>query len=194
MKKSATSLLYKDLPVYSFASKEIFYDWMDKNHDKMPAFWLRFYKKASGLPTVAYTDAVDVVLCWGWIDGVVNKYDEVSYVQRYTSRRPKSVWSQINVNKVAKLTADGLMQPSGQACVDAAKADGRWDAAYAGSATIEFPDFFLQMIDTDPVAKKAFDSLNKTQRYPLAYRLATAVGEVKRLQVATKILETLKTK
>jgi uncharacterized protein YdeI (YjbR/CyaY-like superfamily) len=183
---------HKDAPVYSFETKEIFFDWLGHNHDKLPVFWLRFYKKASGRPTVVYTDSVDVALCWGWIDGVLNKYDDESYVQRFTPRRAKSTWSKINVAKVAKLTAEGLMQPCGLVHVESARADGRWDAAYAGSATMEFPDFFMKMLEADPEAKKVFDSLNKTQRYPLAYRLAVAVGDEKKQKAARSITEKLR--
>jgi uncharacterized protein YdeI (YjbR/CyaY-like superfamily) len=123
-------LTHKELPVLAFLSRSDFHTWLSKNHTNQTGFWLRFYKKATNLPTVQMSDAVDVALCWGWIDGLINAYDDQSYLVRFTPRRPKSVWSKINVAKVEKLIANGQMQPSGLEHVDRAKADGRWDKAY----------------------------------------------------------------
>ena len=125
-----TKLTHKDLPVYSFKTDADFWDWLSKNYQHSKGFWLRFYKKDSKVASVHYDEAVDVALCFGWIDGLSNKYDEESYLVRYTPRRPKSVWSKINVAKVEKLIAQGRMQPSGLVHVEAAKKDGRWKAAY----------------------------------------------------------------
>ena len=122
--------MHKDLPVYSFANEAKFYNWLSKNYSLETGFWLRIYKKATTTPTIQVGEAVDVALCFGWIDGLVNGYDEKSYLIRFTPRRPKSVWSKINVAKVDKLIANGRMHASGQEHVDAAKADGRWSAAY----------------------------------------------------------------
>jgi uncharacterized protein YdeI (YjbR/CyaY-like superfamily) len=123
-------LTHKDLPIYSFETEEDFWNWLSKNYQQSTSFWLRFYKKESKVPSIHYNEAVDVALCFGWIDGLANKYDEESYLVRYTPRRPKSVWSKINVAKVNKLIDQKRMQPSGLAKVDAAKEDGRWKAAY----------------------------------------------------------------
>ena len=122
---------HKDLPVYSFASQQDFDDWLSENCARETGFWLRYYKKATKKPTVHSSEAVDVALCYGWIDGLLNTYDEESYLVRFTPRRPKSVWSKVNVAKVEKLIAEGRMQPSGLVHVDSAKADGRWAAAYS---------------------------------------------------------------
>lgn len=122
---------HKDLPVYSFKTEQDFEKWLSQNYEREAGFWLRFYKKATGIPTIQIGEAVDVALCYGWIDGLLNTYDGESYLVRFTQRRPKSVWSQVNVAKVKKLTAEGRMQPSGQAHVDAAQKDGRWAAAYS---------------------------------------------------------------
>lgn len=124
-------LTHKDLPVYSFETEEDFWNWLSKNYQQSTSFWLRFYKKESKVPSIHYDEAIDVALCFGWIDGLSNKYDEESYLVRYTPRRPKSVWSKINVAKVEKLITQGRMQASGLAKVDAAKEDGRWKAAYS---------------------------------------------------------------
>lgn len=123
-------LIHKDLPVHAFATSEEFEEWLSQNYQQPTGFWMRLYKKATKLPTIQMTDAVDSALCYGWIDGLINAYDEQSYVIRFTPRRPKSVWSKINVAKVEKLIAEGRMQPSGLAHVESAKADGRWDKAY----------------------------------------------------------------
>jgi uncharacterized protein YdeI (YjbR/CyaY-like superfamily) len=184
-------MVYKDLPVVSFESKDEFYTWLGEHNESQQPFWLRFYKKASNKKTVAYTDTVDVALCWGWIDGLLNKYDDESYVVRFTPRRKKSVWSKINVDKVSQLIADGVMQPSGMAQVDAAKADGRWDAAYAGSASIELPDSFYKKLEDNQIAKLYFDSLTKTEKYPYAFKLATTVGKEKQEKLEDKIIQTL---
>jgi uncharacterized protein YdeI (YjbR/CyaY-like superfamily) len=125
------TFVHKNLPVYSFATIDEFHAWLSQNYVRESAFWLRFYKKASGIPTVQTGEAVDEALCYGWIDGLINRYDEESYLVRFTPRRPKSVWSQVNVAKVEALIASGRMQPSGQAHVDSAKSDGRWAAAYS---------------------------------------------------------------
>lgn len=124
-------LTHKDLTVYSFESVEKFHVWLSKNYTREQGFWLRLYKKATGKPTVQISEAVDEALCYGWIDGLINGYDEESYLIRFTPRRPKSVWSKINVAKVEKLIKDGRVQPSGQKHINAAKLDGRWAAAYS---------------------------------------------------------------
>lgn len=182
------------MPVFSFETKKAFYDWLAKNYSSEQGFWLRYYKKNSGVPTIVHGEAVDVALCWGWIDGLTNGYDELSYLIRFTQRRPKSVWSQINVAKVEKLIAEGLMQPSGMAHIEAAKNDGRWEAAYAGQSTMELPKEFIKLVSTDKDAKTFFDSLNKTNSYAIAFRIATAVGKEKKERVMQKMFEMLKEK
>ena len=117
--------------IKSFRTEAAFEAWMKTHHDRETELWLRIYKKGSGVPTVTSAQALDVALCWGWIDGIRKSLDEQSFLQRYTPRRARSIWSQINRDHVARLTAAGRMTPHGQRQVDAAKADGRWDAAYA---------------------------------------------------------------
>lgn len=125
------NFMHKNLPVYYFSTELAFQTWLSKHYTRELGFWLRFYKKASNYPTIQIGEAVDVALCYGWIDGLLNSYDADSYLVRFTPRRQKSVWSQVNVAKVEKLIADGRMQPSGLVHVDAAKLDGRWAAAYS---------------------------------------------------------------
>ena len=133
--------------------------WLRRNHGRETELWLRVYKKDSGVPTITIAEALDEALCWGWIDGIRKALDEQSFLQRYSPRRPRSVWSQINRDHVARLTAAGRMTPYGQRQIDAAKADGRWDAAYAPlrSATVEtMPDDLRAAIEASPLARKTF--------------------------------------
>lgn len=127
--------LHKGLPVYFFATEADFEKWLSSNYNRNEGFWMRYYKKATKKPCISVSEAVDVALCYGWIDGLLNSYDEDSYLVRFTQRRPKSVWSKVNVAKVEKLIASGRMQPNGLVHVDAAKQDGRWAAAYSSKKT-----------------------------------------------------------
>ena len=117
--------------IKSFRTEAAFESWLRRNHARETEVWLRIYKRNSGVPSVTPAEALEVVLCWGWIDGIRKSFDDESFLQLYTPRREKSIWSQINRDHVARLTAAGLMTPHGRKQVDAAKADGRWDAAYA---------------------------------------------------------------
>ena len=117
--------------IKSFATSEAFAAWMRANHDRQPELWLKIHKKASGRPTVTAAEALDIALCWGWIDSVRKSFDAHSFLQRYSPRGARSIWSQINRDSIARLASEGRLTPHGQRQVDAAKADGRWDAAYA---------------------------------------------------------------
>jgi uncharacterized protein YdeI (YjbR/CyaY-like superfamily) len=154
-----------------FASAAAFEAWLSKNHDKVSEVWIKIFKKASGKPSIDASQAIDVGLCWGWIDGIRKPFDDEAFLQRYTPRGPKSRWSQINVQRVAKLTKAGRMTPHGQRHIDAAKADGRWDAAYASPKAIEVPAEFLRAVSKKPAALEVFQTLNRTNVYALAYRL-----------------------
>ena len=187
-------LFHKELEVHSFKTKDAFYTWLGKNHKRELGFWLRYFKKGSEIASILPTDAVDVALCWGWIDGLINKYDEQSYVVRFTPRRPKSVWSKVNVAKVERLIESGLMQPRGLEQVEAAQADGRWQAAYGGQAMIELPEEFMQQVNCEPDVQAFFKTLNKANRYAIAFRIATAVGDAKRAKVIAKMIEMLRQK
>lgn len=159
--------------IKSFKTESDFETWLSKHHDTEPEIWIKIHKKASGLASITAQQAIDVVLCWGWIDGQRQGFDETSFLQRYTPRRKKSAWSQINRDNVARLTAAGKMTPHGQREVDAAKSDGRWDAAYAPmrlATTSSMPADLRAAIEANPRAKKTFDSLNKANLFALAYR------------------------
>lgn len=165
---------YKDLPVLSFENAELWRAWLEQHHSEPAGVWLKFAKKASGIVSLSYAGALDEALCYGWIDGQAKSIDETYYLQKFTPRRSKSLWSKRNVGKVAELTKAGRMKPSGIAEVEAAKLDGRWDKAYDGPANITVPAEFQTMLDANPKAKEFFGSLNKTNRYAVLWQIQTA--------------------
>lgn len=134
---------------------------------------MRIYKKGANRPTVTYAEALDVALCYGWIDGQKKRGDEASWLQKFTRRGPRSIWSQINVGHVERLAREGRMKPPGLAAVEAAKGDGRWERAYSSSKTAEFPAEFLQALEQSPKAAAFFNTLNKANRYAFCFRLQT---------------------
>jgi uncharacterized protein YdeI (YjbR/CyaY-like superfamily) len=157
--------------VLEFESFEAFYAWLRDNHDSADEVWIKVHKVGSGLRSITPKEAIDAALCWGWIDAIRKGFDEKSFLQRYTTRRPKSVWSRINVDNVERLIAAGLMTEHGLEHVEAAKADGRWDRAYAGSREMELPEDLLAAIRADPRALATFEKLNSQNRYALAIRV-----------------------
>lgn len=159
------------LPICPFKSVAAFEKWLDRNHESSQGIWLKIGKKANPAPSITYDEAVEVGLCFGWIDGLVNSYDADWFLQRFTPRRRKSVWSQTNVIRVERLLEEERMRPAGLAQVEAAQADGRWERAYPGSATAEVPDDLQEALDADPVAREAFDGLNRQQRYSILFRI-----------------------
>ena len=163
-----------ELPVIPFKSKKKFADWLAKNYEVSAGLWLKIAKKASGISTVTYAEALDVALCYGWIDGQKGSFDENYYLQRFTPRRAKSIWSKINVQHVERLIASGEMKPSGLRAVEAAKQDGRWDAAYASQKNIEVPADFQSALEKNRKAKTFFESLTNSKRYPFLFRVTTA--------------------
>jgi uncharacterized protein YdeI (YjbR/CyaY-like superfamily) len=165
------SLVPEPGKIKTFATEAAFESWMRKNHAREREVWLRIFKKGSSVPSITIAQALDVVLCWGWIDGIRKAFDERSYLQRYTPRRAKSIWSQINREHVARLTSAGRMTPHGQRHIDAAKADGRWDAAYAPmrSATIAgLPADLRAAIEASPRARKTLESLGRHNLFALS--------------------------
>ncbi len=163
-----------DLPVLAFASAAELEAWLDEHHETAPGLWLKLAKKGSGIPTVTYAEAVDLALCVGWIDGQSKGIDETWFRQRLTPRRPRSVWSKVNREKVARLEADGRMRPAGRREVERAKADGRWDAAYDPPSTATVPDDLRAALDASPTAAAAWDALNAANRYAMLNRVQTA--------------------
>lgn len=163
-----------DLPIHSFSSAGEFETFLNREHKTAPGIYLKFAKKSSGIPSISGAEAVELALCFGWIDGRANGFDNDWWLVRYTPRRPKSIWSQKNVNTIERLLKEGRMRPAGIAAVEAAKADGRWERAYAGPATITVPDDFATALAADSAAASFFESMNKTDRYSVLWRVQTA--------------------
>ncbi len=165
---------YKDLPVLFFKDAQQWSAWLAEHHTEQAGVWLKYAKKGSGIESLNYAGALDEALCYGWIDGQAKSIDETYYLQKFTPRRPRSLWSKRNVGKIAELTKAGRMKPSGLAEVEAAKLDGRWDQAYDGPANITVPPEFQAVLDANPTAKEFFESLNKTNRFAVLWQIQTA--------------------
>jgi uncharacterized protein YdeI (YjbR/CyaY-like superfamily) len=180
--------------IKAFRTETAFAAWMKANHARESEIWLKIHKKSSGLPTVTPAQALDVVLCWGWIDGIRKSFDEQSFLQRYTPRRARSIWSQINRDHVARLTAAGRMTPHGQRQVDAAKADGRWDAAYApirSTTNATIPKDLRAAIQANPRARQTFRTLGRMNLFALAFRtnnMKTPAGRAKKIAALVAML------
>ncbi len=191
-------LTHKNLPVISFKNKSEFDKWLSKNHNKpkyhtVPkGIWLRFYKVNSNTPTISKTDAIDSAICWGWIDGLINGYDEQSYLLKFTPRGSKSIWSKINVDRVTRLTKEGLIQPSGQIHIDKAKADGRWAAAYQPPSKMTMPKEFIELVKTNKKAWEFYQTLNKTNIYAIAVQITTAKKAVTKQRRIEKYFQMMK--
>jgi uncharacterized protein YdeI (YjbR/CyaY-like superfamily) len=177
--------------IQSFKTSREWRSWLAKNHAKPDGVWLRIFKKNSDVATVSYAEALDEALCYGWIDGQKKAYDTQSFLQRFTPRRPKSVWSKRNREHVARLIREKRMTPAGLAHVEAAKKDGRWDAAYDASSTMTVPADFLKELKRDKDAYAFFKTLNRANTYAIAWRLQTAKKPETRAQRMEKLLAML---
>ena len=180
-----------DYKIIAFKDSDAWRRWLDGNHDKTDGVWLRIYKKASATPTVSYSEALDEALCYGWIDGQKKGYDEESFLQKFTPRRAKSMWSKRNIEHIQRLTEQGRMMPAGIAEVERAKEDGRWAAAYDNPSEMAIPSDFLIELKRHPVAEKFFGTLNKANTYAIAWRLQTAKTEETRKRRQEKIIALL---
>ncbi|MGF7008968.1 YdeI/OmpD-associated family protein [Aminobacter sp. BE322] len=178
--------------IREFRDAASFYQWLAANHDKADEVWIKVHKVASGLPSITPREAIDVVLCWGWIDGIRKGLDETSFLQRYSPRGRKSVWSQINVDNVARLIAEGRMTGHGLAHVAAAKADGRWDRAYASGKDMKIPDDLQAAIDAVPEAKAMLGKLSEQNRFALAFRVHNMKTEAGRMKKIATFVDMLK--
>jgi uncharacterized protein YdeI (YjbR/CyaY-like superfamily) len=177
--------------IRTFATEKAFETWLAKHHASETELYLRIYKKDSGVRTVTNAQAIDVALCWGWIDGLRKSYDEQSFLQRFSPRRAKSVWSDINRGHVARLMEAKRMTPHGLRHVDAAKADGRWAAAYKGSKTMTMPEDLMRAIEADEKALAMFEKLDRQNRFAMAFRvgnLKTAAGREKKIATYVQLL------
>ena len=180
-----------ELPILPFESKNKFAEWLAKNHDKSAGAWLKLAKKDAEILSVTYKEAVNVALCYGWIDGQAKSFDDKYWLVKFTPRRPKSIWSQINTKRVEQLIASGEMKPSGLKAVEAAKQDGRWDAAYASQKNISVPADFQSALSKNEKAKAFFESLTGSKRYAFLFRIETAKKAETRMKRILQFVEML---
>jgi uncharacterized protein YdeI (YjbR/CyaY-like superfamily) len=180
-----------DLPVRAFPDQAALEEWLEAEHATAPGVYVQIAKKGSGVPSVTYAELVESVLCFGWIDGRSNRLDDASYLQRITPRRPRSIWSQKNVAAVEALSAAGRMRPAGLAAVEAAKADGRWERAYAGSATATVPEDLAAALAADPAAQASFATLDGANRYAVLHRVLTAATPATRAKRIAALVQML---
>ena len=181
-----------DLEIIHFKTQKELERWLHKNQKKSKGIWLHFFKKNSGVKSIGWQDAVEAGLCYGWIDGQANGYDEQSWLQRFTPRRAKSSWSKKNTEHAERLIKLGRMKPAGLAEVEKAKADGRWDKAYDSPINMKAPEDLLKALEKNKKAKAFFESLNKTNKYAINWRLQTAKKPETRAKRMKMILEMLK--
>lgn len=175
-----------DRPVLGFASSADWETWLAENHAISPGLWLKIGKRGLAERGLTYDDALDVALCYGWIDGQRNVFDESYFLQKFTPRRRGSRWSQRNRDRVTELAAEGRMRPAGQREVNTARADGRWDAAYAGSSTATVPEDLQLALDANPAARDFFETLDRQNRYAILYRVQDAKkSETRARRIAT---------
>ena len=161
-------------PILAFASQAEWEAWLDVEHASSDGVWLKFAKKGSGVESVVYAEALEVALCYGWIDSQVKSLDERFYLQKFTPRRARSKWSRVNRDKIEELTKQGRMKPAGLAQVELAKADGRWEAAYASPGNVEVPDDLRAALDGNTKAAEFWAGLNKSNRFAILYQLQDA--------------------
>ncbi|WP_259781965.1 YdeI/OmpD-associated family protein [Aestuariispira ectoiniformans] len=173
--------------IRGFADRQAFHDWLAEHHADETELWVRIAKKGAEVRTATMADCIDVALAWGWIDGLKKGLDETAYLLRFTPRKLQSAWSKRNRDIAENLIAEGRMQPAGLVHVEAARADGRWDQAYAGQSNFEIPADFLDALAERPKAKETFDGLNRANLFAIYYRLHTA----KKPETRTKRFNTL---
>ena len=181
----------KELPVLFFETSEEFRKWLENNYEGTAGVWLRFFRKNSGIQSINYDIALDEALCYGWIDGQAKKFDEQSYIQKFTPRRSRSIWSKRNIENVKRLEKEGRMRPSGMKEIEAAKADGRWEKAYDSPSTMTIPEDFLEELSRDQKAAEFFNNLNKTNKFAITWRLQTARKPETRANRMKAIIELL---
>jgi uncharacterized protein YdeI (YjbR/CyaY-like superfamily) len=178
--------------VREFKDFQSFYDWLAEHHDTADEVWIKMHKVGSGLPSITPKEAIDAVLCWGWIDAIRKGFDDRSFLQRYTPRGRKSIWSKINVENVARLEQAGLMTEHGLRHVEAARADGRWDRAYGAGKDLKIPDDFQAAIDAEPKAREMLGKLSEQNRFALAFRvhnMRTEAGRRKKIETFVEMLK-----
>jgi uncharacterized protein YdeI (YjbR/CyaY-like superfamily) len=178
----------------SFEDADAMRQWLEVNYGLTEGIWLKMAKKEAPITTVTYQDALQVALCFGWIDGQANKLDEHFYLQKFTPRRKRSIWSKRNVDIAERLITEGKMHPAGMLEIEKAKADGRWENAYESSRNMAIPKDFLKAVAENEQANQFFQTLNKTNLFAIAFRLTTAKSPATRAKRFTQIMEMLERK
>jgi uncharacterized protein YdeI (YjbR/CyaY-like superfamily) len=178
-------------PIRAFRTQHDFESWLEKNQHKTEGVWIRFARKSSGIKSITHPEALETALCFGWIDALRRPESDTTYLQRFVPRRAKSLWSQINRAKALSLVQSGRMRPAGQAEIERAKQDGRWEAAYPSPANARMSPEFERELDRHPRAKTFFETISRVNRYAILWRLATAKTEEKRDQLTRKFIEML---
>ncbi len=179
------------VPTIEFKTPEAFETWLGKNHDSSNGIWLKIFKKGSGKKTISYAEALDVALCYGWIDGQKQAHDEEAWLQKFTPRTAKSIWSRKNIEHVERLIREGKMTPSGLKAVEKAKSDGRWENAYDSPSKMTIPEDFLEELRKNKKAEANFRELNKTNLFSIGFRLQTAKKQETREKRIKEIIEML---
>jgi len=174
-----------------FQTAEIFEAWLEKNHDSSSGLWLKIFKKDSGKKTISYAEALDLALCYGWIDGQKQTFDEQAWLQKFCPRKAKSIWSKVNIGHVERLINEGKMRPAGLKAVEKAKADGRWERAYDSPSKMSIPEDFLIELSKNKTAEEFFKGLNKTNLFSIGFRLQTAKKAETREKRMKEIIEKL---
>ncbi|MEZ4926885.1 MAG: YdeI/OmpD-associated family protein [Saprospiraceae bacterium] len=174
-----------------FKTAKTFETWLEKNHNNSSGLWLKIFKKDSGVKTVTYAEALDVALCYGWIDGQKKSFDEQAWLQKFSPRTAKSIWSKVNVGHVERLIKEGKMRPAGLKAVESAKEDGRWEKAYDPPSKMTIPDDFLQELSKNKKAEEFFQGLNKTNLFSIGFRLQTTKKQETRDRRMKEIIEKL---
>ena len=179
------------VPIIGFKTAETFETWLIKNHENSNGLWLKIFKKDSGKKTISYAEALDVALCYGWIDGQRQAYDEQAWLQKFCPRRSKSVWSKKNTEHVERLIREGRMRSAGLKAVEKAKADGSWEKAYDSPSKMTIPEDFLKELSKNKKAEAIFRGLNKTNLFSIGFRLQTAKKQETREKRMKAIIATL---
>lgn len=180
-----------ELPILPFPNKKKWAEWLAREHDKSAGMWLKIAKKDTGIASLTYEEALDVALCYGWIDGQKKGFDDQYWLQKFTPRGPRSIWSKINTEKVERLIASGEMKPAGLKAIELAKQDGRWDAAYASQKNISIPEDFQAALNKNRKAKEFYATLNSVNRYAILFRIHNAKKPETRARKIREFIEML---
>ncbi len=184
----------ENLPIIAFETQQDWEAWLEEHHANTKGIWLKLAKKDTGIASVSYAEALEGALCYGWIDGQKASFDEQYWLQKFTPRSPKSIWSKVNCGKATVLMAEGRMQPAGMQQVELAKADGRWEAAYESQSKITVPADFQSALDKNQQARDFFNTLHSVNRYAILFRIQTAKKPETRSARIQKFIEMLTNK